>query len=352
MKEIKKKKKRDKLNIQKPKPTSLRKQPGSKYQELYVKFLNKGVSQSSWLILRRISANQNIPESFRNQPLLRQIESIACELFMNEFEITLFGIYLETFGWSAKDLDLQMILFFCGLLAKKKLNQNIEIFADQFESIFPEFNLRFARWEKKVQRLSEVTSMDINAKYNLYSTHADANDGEIVNYNYIVDEILRGSISYNLTTPTVLESIMKDLDLQKIYQARQLNQKIVFRSNKNKSVSSDIANPVLRKLDSVFEVIEPKSIRTSFSLPNEQTFYSNNFVLDRIDSLCTEFLNLSRHSSVQDGLRRNSGFESRNSFAINEKAIEGNIEPQQGFTFIPGGIIPEYFSKRSSFSKK
>ena len=129
----------NKLSSQKRLQTT-KKQKILAYSEQYTKYINKGFSQISILMIRKIASCPKIPIAFRNSSLLGKLESTVKELLMNELEITLFGIYLENFGWNCIEKSLEATLKYCGILAKKGLNQNIDIILNHFNLVDNSFS--------------------------------------------------------------------------------------------------------------------------------------------------------------------------------------------------------------------
>ena len=289
------------------KTSNPRKNSKGKYQELYMNYLDHGLSQTSLLIIRRIASNPEIPSYFRNQPLLRFIESAVSELLMNEFEITLFGIYLESFGWEDKEYPLELIMACSGLLVKKQLSQQAEIILGHFESIFPSFAFSFKSWEIKYEHLTDIDSRHINLKYDSYSSAADSPEERIINYNYLVDDILRTSLSYNIAEPITRENGANERGISMVYTDQVLN-RVSPRNGKSKElVTRKRPKCIVTKGSTDSDmVVEPKSIINSCSSALSPLNYSSGFMLGRVDSFCTELQYLSRPLSIYESQHFNS----------------------------------------------
>ena len=319
---------------------SPRKQSKLKYQELYMKYLDHGLSQTSLLIIRRIASNPEIPSYFRCQPLLRFIESAVIELMMNEFEITLFGIYLENFGWEDKEFPLELILACSGLVVKRKLSQQSDIILGHFESIFPSFGFSFKSWEIKYENLLEIDSRHINLKYASYSSPTESPE-RIINYNYVVDDILRTSLSYNIAEPTVKEESGREDQVSTRFSPRNGKEKVPVSRRRPKCILTKAS------IESDDLVVEPRSVRSGFSAGIDSMNYSSGFMLGRIDSLCTELLNLSRpgsmHENNQLNLSRPPSMHENNQLNLNrqgsirsgmlEVSRNDNVQRDLGFSF-------------------
>ena len=276
-----------KISIPKPVP-SLR-NPTSKskpmilaYKEQYINYINKGLSQISLLMIRRIASNTEIPISLRSYPLLRKLENTVKDLLMNEIEITLFGIFLESFGWNDTEFSLDNILPYTGLLAKKELNQNIESILDYFTLIDDNFLKNYEKWGKKYKHLCSIDPVLLNSTFSIYSSVEDKNERKIIDYNYIVDEILRGSQSYN-TEPSSSDLVLAEKDIfNKFFEYKSKEEAIYNDSVIKNLISKELSTGMVHTFDS--PIMPTNNFQTRVE---ENILYPNQL----LGSFCNKYFN-------------------------------------------------------------
>ena len=70
---------------------------------------------------------------------------------MNEFEISIFTLCIDKYGWSNSELDYENYLLFLGIYTKRLTmnKENFQILKNKFELEKKDFFQNFENWEKK-----------------------------------------------------------------------------------------------------------------------------------------------------------------------------------------------------------
>ena len=256
---------------------------------------DSGFTHQLITISRKIASQIKIPSSCPKTSL-DLIQSTFKQLALNEIEAALFCIYLENLGFQDSDFSIEQKILFTGLLAKTKLNSSsslIKSIKAQLSMRNADFLKQFSTFEKKNSSLVQVNALEINEKYSSFFDIKEndklCND---VEYNYLVDEILKTSVSYNLDRKTLPSP--KQSKQQKSLKAKSIKKK--------KSETHVITNKL--------PVKRPSATNSTIPLfPYDSSIFFGQLNMERAESFSSDFLSLSRGTSYNEQLKKIVGIE-------------------------------------------
>lgn len=254
-------------------------------------YLDQGISHQLQKIARKIALSDLIPLNFRTKVSILSIHSIIKQLLLNEIEACLFSIYLESFAWKDVEFNLDQILLFTGLLVKFKLNPSIDNFIDPISQKNPQLIKSFLKYKKKYLGQATIDGLQINQKYNELTLFHSEPDPIAIEYNYLVDEILKTSVSYNID---------KKVPEKKNLKAQNSCKKVTKKKKKHVKTSRKSQDLCKNTLAS------PSPIHM---YPADSSLFFPPMNMERVDSLCSDFLNLSRGPSINEHFKKMSGME-------------------------------------------
>lgn len=180
------------------------------YSEHYKKYICEEFNTMCIVFINRlISESQTLPLDVKNSNNVHKIllKNVK-ELMMNEYEITLFSLLLDDIGWLNDNFSFEEHLFFCGLSVKKMtLKEDVKIFINYFSQINKGFIEQLEKWE--TAQKDKLNLNDRKYKYNQvysrfcilkkpYNIYCKTN---YIDYNSVVDKILRMSLPYSENKP-------------------------------------------------------------------------------------------------------------------------------------------------------
>ena len=307
-------------------------------------YQDQGISHQLQKIARKVALSDSIPSNFRTKVSILSIHSIIKQLLLNEIEASLFSIYLESFAWRDVEFSLDQILLYTGLLAKFKLNPSIDKLLDQLASKNPQFLKSFMKYKKKYLNQATADGLQINQKYNELALFHSEPVPISIEYNFLVDEILRTSVSYNIDKK---EPQTKDLKAQKSYKQLSKQKK---KHAKVPKKSQDLYRNTLAS---------PSPIHF---YPGDSSPFFPNMSMERVDSLCSDFLCLSNGPSINEHFKKMTGMDYTVSRRTSDSKMTGCtsdplkpvLSKNQGFekmhSLVPG-MENISASRRSSDSK-
>ena len=128
-----------------------------------------------------------------------------------------------------------------------------------------------------------------------YSSLEDEKDSKSnIDYNYVVDEILKGSHAYN-TEHTPVDVILADPDFINSYKNYRYKKQITLQDKTSKENISDDTSPLLTIIDALVEEIEQKNKKSGFKplysnsigaeyFPYENKSISNEYIKEMINA--------------------------------------------------------------------
>ncbi|CAG9323407.1 unnamed protein product [Blepharisma stoltei] len=243
------------------------------YESLRAEFLQTGPSQLSFLLLRRIIQNPKIPCEFRAQPLFRLLVDACNALALNEIEISVWAIFLDRCVWADNIAKLDYVLYYSALSAKGYTNSDISPYLSFLASKIGNFYSNYMQWTQRNRSQLEVTDKELNC---IYKKLRSPYNEDLVDYNYYVDDILQMSPPYmsDLKESTVSKDFSRDAEDTTLATSlpNPKNKKIIF-SDASWVPNYDFESP------------------TPLTASSQKNSILSPMVLERIDFICSEFLN-------------------------------------------------------------
>ena len=222
------------------------------YLSLYRKYINEEFSPLCIVFINRIiNQSETLTSEIKNNNDLHKILlSLTKQLMMNEYELTIYSMILDEFGWSNIEFTEEEYLMFIGFFVKHLCGDDELII---LENIRQNGSLilideKYSNWKKlyndKMKSHRIFTYNEVNKRYKLlkrpFNIYCKNN---YIDYNNVVEKILKMSLPYN-------ESKQKEEeDIISIDENEKKN-----NNNKLKKINFKVKN---------FSKIKDKTISTS-----------------------------------------------------------------------------------------
>ena len=222
------------------------------YLSLYRKYINEEFSPLCIVFINRIiNQSETLNSEVKNNNDLHKILlSLTKQLMMNEYELTIYSMILDEFGWSNIEFTEEEYLMFIGFFVKHLCGDDELII---LENIRQNGSLilideKYSNWKKlyndKMKSHRIFTYNEVNKRYKLlkrpFNIYCKNN---YIDYNNVVEKILKMSLPYN-------ESKQKEEeDIISIDENEKKN-----NNNKLKKINFKVKN---------FSKIKDKTISTS-----------------------------------------------------------------------------------------
>ena len=222
------------------------------YLSLYRKYISEEFSPLCIVFINRIiNQSETLTSEIKNNNDLHKILlSLTKQLMMNEYELTIYSMILDEFGWSNIEFTEEEYLMFIGFFVKHLCGDDELII---LENIRQNGSLilideKYSNWKKlyndKMKSHRIFTYNEVNKRYKLlkrpFNIYCKNN---YIDYNNVVEKILKMSLPYN-------ESKQKEEeDIISIDENEKKN-----KNNKLKKINFKVKN---------FSKIKDKTISTS-----------------------------------------------------------------------------------------
>lgn len=167
----------------------------AEYDRSFTEYIQKIYSQDIIRMVRRISHSARIDPKFRSQSVLRLLVDSTQELMLSPFEVAVFAIYLDRFGWKEPFLSPHIMLTYVGLASKIFMEADVSHILKFLSGRIMNVEKEFKNWYKNIEEFTKINIVEINETYNGLS---EISVSGIVNYSYYVDEILQISPPYKV----------------------------------------------------------------------------------------------------------------------------------------------------------
>ena len=173
------------------------------YSEKYKKYISEDFNTMCIVFINRlISESKTLPLSIKNfEDVHKTLLKIVKELMMNEYEITLLSLLLDKLSWSYQNVPFEDNIFYMGLTIKENSMKNESDFLfNYFSFVNKKCMEHYPQWKKDYYEkitfncdFGEVYSRFslLKQPYNIYCKT------NYIDYNNVVDKILRMSLPYN-----------------------------------------------------------------------------------------------------------------------------------------------------------
>ena len=178
-----------------------------KYSELYKKYISEEFNTMCIVFINRlISESKSLPLTIKNSyNVHKTILKIVKELMMNEYEITLFSLLLDQIGWSSTKFIFEDNLLYLAMNIKEMtLKEKAKDIINYFTQINKGFTDQYDNWKKDNVNINNcqfnynqiyLRFSQLKKPYNIYCKT------NYIDYNSVVDKILRMSLPYSENKP-------------------------------------------------------------------------------------------------------------------------------------------------------
>ena len=144
-----------------------------------------------------VKISKNFPEELkRYENFSKKLISIIKALMMNEFEITLFTLNIDFYGWSNKIYKPEIYLLFLGLYTKQLSNKNCNYLFMKFKEDNCNFIKCYQQWENSIKK-KIFSLIEICQRFNfLNQPHNSFCQVNFIDFNCVVDKIINLSQPY------------------------------------------------------------------------------------------------------------------------------------------------------------
>jgi hypothetical protein len=304
------------------------------------------------LIVKYIHISKTLSENERtNRNIHKELISITKQLMMNEFEITLFTLLIDEYGW-VDDREPDHLLFI-GILTKYHSCLSAEFFLKHFKESKPNIVNHYIQWkDSKATRIFNIADINrmynkLNKPYNIYCTK------DYIDYNNAVDKIIQLSQPYREECQgaeiarTILDGVRPSL---KQVNNNNINSSGIFEHNNKDEVKQSLQFPLFGSINKNNVLLNINNTgnqstlaRQSLNLNQSQFFmFSNNLNGNN------EYNGGNNSSNINKDIVTNN-----NSFNNNCNLMHSQLNQQQSLMFGQQKSMLSQLSVGSSlFSKK
>ena len=304
------------------------------------------------LIVKYIHISKTLSENERtNRNIHKELISITKQLMMNEFEITLFTLLIDEYGW-VDDREPDHLLFI-GILTKYHSCLSAEFFLKHFKESKPNIVNHYIQWkDSKATRIFNIADINrmynkLNKPYNIYCTK------DYIDYNNAVDKIIQLSQPYREECQgaeiarTILDGVRPSL---KQVNNNNINSSRIFEHNNNKDeVKQSLQFPLFGSINKNNVLLNINNTgnqstlaRQSLNLNQSQFFmFSNNLNGNN------EYNGGNNSSNINKDIVTNN-----NSFNNNCNLMHSQLNQQQSLMFGQQKSMLSQLSVGSSFFSK
>ena len=259
-----------------------------------------------------ISLSTIIPNSFKNNIyFLKEFLKIIIDLLMNEIDIVMMSLLLDTIGWIKEGSDPWIYLYYICLYSKEKSSSNNSflILEQILEKNNKGFKDSYNKWKNKINiknKLDQIKIVQTNKRFKELMKPLNLNDNEtkIINYNEIVKIILSTSKKKNKLNS--LKTINNDININII--------KNNLLTNNNNNLQLNPSKTNLQMIDTQqkdYNRVENQAKegqQLNLEMQNNNSFYND------------KFFDLSRNAS-------------RNSFMVGFPSFDGELYKMPSMKF-------------------
>ena len=305
------------------------------------------------LIVKYIHISKTLSENERtNRNIHKELISITKQLMMNEFEITLFTLLIDEYGW-VDDREPDHLLFI-GILTKYHSCLSAEFFLKHFKESKPNIVNHYIQWkDSKATRIFNIADINrmynkLNKPYNIYCTK------DYIDYNNAVDKIIQLSQPYKEECQgaeiarTILDGVRPLL--KQVNNNNNINSSGIFEHNNKDEVKQSLQFPLFGPINKNNVLLNINNTgnqstlaRQSLNLNQSQFFmFSNNLNGNN------EYNGGNNSSNINKDIVTNN-----NSFNNNCNLMHSQLNQQQSLMFGQQKSMLSQLSVGSSlFSKK
>ena len=318
-------------------------------------------SRCVYLIISFMNQSKDFPEEYKTkQDFPKILISVIKSLMMNEFEISIFTLYIDKYGWKSSKINFKEYFIYLGLYTKQLTmsKDNFQILINKFDNEISKSLVNFEDWKKEISPYVP-TVIEINERFKLLNNPTNSFcKKNFIDFNGIVDKIVKLSQSYsdnktqNIKVRVREESVLdglensfkNNLSNSNNFFNNSLNKKNNYPSE-NRFINFDVStipniNSNLRNQKEISNIL-PKQESNNL-LPYRISILSNNSrISDDYDN--SEFI-LNKNFS----LLKNNSFMDQPSQLYNKEESNQFLESLQRNNFLDVNNFPKNSNLRSS----
>ena len=157
-------------------------------------------SRCVYLIISFINQSKDFPEEYRTkQDFPKILISVIKSLMMNEFEISIYTLYIDKYGWKSSKIDFKDYFIYLGLYTKQLTmsKDNFKILIHKFDNEISKTSISFEDWKKEISPYVP-TVIEINERFKFLNKPTNSFcKKNFIDFNGIVDKIVKLSQSYS-----------------------------------------------------------------------------------------------------------------------------------------------------------
>lgn len=184
-----------------------------KYIEQYQNYINNDFNYATVIFIQRvINHSKNLPLEMKNLLNVHKILTKMIKLLMmNEYEIVLFSLLLDDFGWTSSVVKFEDNILFLALIIKRITNQEQkEDIMNYLNEVNCNFKISLDKWEKEKMELYgengfEHRILKVNNHklvYKRFSLFKQSYNSyckkDVIDYNSVVDTIISKGAFYKV----------------------------------------------------------------------------------------------------------------------------------------------------------
>ena len=157
-------------------------------------------SRCVYLIISFMNQSKDFPEEYRTkQDFPKILISVIKSLMMNEFEISIYTLYIDKYGWKSSKINFKEYFIYLGLYTKQLTmsKDNFQILINKFDNEISKTCISFEDWKKDISPYVP-TVIEINERYKFLNKPTNSFcKKNFIDFNGIVDKIVKLSQSYS-----------------------------------------------------------------------------------------------------------------------------------------------------------
>ncbi len=313
------------------------------YEKLYQEYVLSDFNPKCLLFINRIISESKTlsPKIQSTNELHKILVSIMKKLMLNEYELTLFSVILENFDLiNENKYSIETILYLIGLKVKELTTDYISIILEQIKKEKDDIDIEsiYNNWKDGIDDIIKLISFkSINIKFkNLKRPYNSYCRNNYIDYNNIVDKILKMSLPYNNEAKIFDDENELLLNNDNKLKNKQINEKkenkeinlIQLNLNKKINNSKNESNntqkiPVSFKINKK-ENRDKKNIKSNTKLENNLN--NPNINLDKLSFSLTSNNNKTIENTYQNLINTNKINPYFQNFINNSKNLKENAK--------------------------
>lgn len=177
-----------------------------RYRLLKNIYMSRSLSAIRQQFLSRIVTDEPFGTRFLHAILYRLLNKIANNLLMNEFEISLWALFIDQLSETEKSFKPALLLYFTAVAAKGYFNKDISIYEQHSHLCMPNFNIRYSSWLCMTNCNFDVTYSQIHNKYNQLSSPDDLSIDRLIQYLQLYPKLEESESKSEISTVDDLEN--------------------------------------------------------------------------------------------------------------------------------------------------